>query len=303
MSSWPPRAWRPPTGRTAGSTSRHPPAPGPCATASRRWPATRNHPYRTLAADADASVAAHLARTAAEGLGHTGSLDDALVPIPTAIGSLRPAAILPSAQAAAARAMGGRWPAARRVQPLSRLMGAVRRSQPRACRRGRAGHPRSGRSRSSCPAWSRATTSRRRCSPGCSRTRAGAGGRSWPSPMRSRRARGASVCRPSSASTRHADVHAAAERALGSRVFEITSLPPSVPGLRLFEALRRRILRAGARIQIGFDVVDVERTRRPGHRHPHRGRIADAAHRRQTHSSWPPGASGEPGSGRATTAR
>ncbi|MBA3587684.1 MAG: FAD-binding protein, partial [Chloroflexi bacterium] len=60
----------------------------------------------------------------------------------------------------------------------------------------------------------------------------------------------------------HAEVHAEAERAFSHRVFEMASLPPSVPGLRLFEALRRRILTRGGRIQIGFDVVDVERTGR-----------------------------------------
>jgi glycerol-3-phosphate dehydrogenase subunit B len=63
-------------------------------------------------------------------------------------------------------------------------------------------------------------------------------------------------------SERHAAAHAEAEAALGHRVFEIPSLPPSVPGLRLFEALRRRILAFGGRIQIGFDVVRVERAGR-----------------------------------------
>lgn len=57
----------------------------------------------------------------------------------------------------------------------------------------------------------------------------------------------------------HAEVHADAERRLAHRIFEIASLPPSVPGLRLFEALRRRIVANGGRMQIGFDVVEVER--------------------------------------------
>ena len=39
------------------------------------------------------------------------------------------------------------------------------------------------------------------------------------------------------------------------------SVPPSVPGLRLYEALRRRLLAAGGRLQWGFPVVDVERDR------------------------------------------
>ena len=59
----------------------------------------------------------------------------------------------------------------------------------------------------------------------------------------------------------HAEVRAEAERALGHRIFEMASLPPSIPGLRLFEALRHRILAAGGEIQIGFDVSEVEGTR------------------------------------------
>ena len=37
------------------------------------------------------------------------------------------------------------------------------------------------------------------------------------------------------------------------------SLPPSIPGLRLFDALRGTVLAAGGRLQVGFDVVEVER--------------------------------------------
>ena len=62
---------------------------------------TDAHPYHRLAAATDAAVTAHLARTAAEGLGHAGSLDAPLKPLPTAIGALRRAAVLPLAQAAA----------------------------------------------------------------------------------------------------------------------------------------------------------------------------------------------------------
>ncbi len=221
---------------------------------------TRNHPYRTLAADADASVAAHLARTAAEGLAHTGSLDDALVPIPTAIGSHRPAAILPSAQAAALEPWAGdglllvgfsryrdSWApyAARNLERASwpggpAAMRAIEVELPglEGRQQHRAADPR--------PAVR---------GPGLARARALGHRRRAP-----RRARGASACRPSSASRGTPRCTRRPNRRLGSRVFEIASLPPSVPGLRLFEALRRRILRAGARIQIGFDVVDVERT-------------------------------------------
>ena len=42
---------------------------------------------------------------------------------------------------------------------------------------------------------------------------------------------------------------------LGVPVFEIPTLPPSVPGLRLFNALRRYLLDRGVRIQIGHPVI------------------------------------------------
>jgi glycerol-3-phosphate dehydrogenase subunit B len=39
---------------------------------------------------------------------------------------------------------------------------------------------------------------------------------------------------------------------MGRPIFEIPTLPPSVPGIRINGALRRRLLRAGARVEIGF---------------------------------------------------
>ncbi len=50
------------------------------------------------------------------------------------------------------------------------------------------------------------------------------------------------------------------ERRLGRRVFEIPTLPPSVPGMRLFEILRSALRRAGGRLVMGAEVVDVERS-------------------------------------------
>lgn len=48
------------------------------------------------------------------------------------------------------------------------------------------------------------------------------------------------------------------ESALGVPVFEVPTLPPSVPGIRLFEALKGALRAAGARFQIGFPVAGVE---------------------------------------------
>ena len=218
------------------------------------------HPYRTLAADADASVAAHLDRVAAEGLAHAGSLDDALTGIPTAIGALRPAAILPSAQAAALVPWAGDG---------LLLVGFTRFRDAWASYAARnlthAAWPAGG------PSEIRAIEvdlpeldQRHNIAPHVlARLFEDT---SW----RSRAVAAIADALPSGTwriglpavlgLDDHVAVHASVERALGGRVFEMASLPPSVPGLRLFEALRRRILGSGARIQIGFDVVEVERS-------------------------------------------
>ena len=216
------------------------------------------HPYRTLAADAAASVGAHLARTAAEGLDHAGSLDDRLTALPTAVGSLRPAAIVPTAQAAALEPWAGvglvlvgftryrdAW-ASYAARNLAHAAWAGGPSEIRAVevelpglRRHHNIAPQILARLFEDPAWrTRALDTIADAIP------AGAWRIGFPAVL---------------GLDAHAEVHAVAEEKLRSRVFEIATLPPSVPGLRLFEALRRRILRAGARIQIGFDVVEVER--------------------------------------------
>jgi glycerol-3-phosphate dehydrogenase subunit B len=216
------------------------------------------HPYRTLAADADASVARHIARVAAEGLDHIGSFDDPLRRIPTAIGSLRPAAILPSAQAAALRPWSGdglilvgftrfrdAWPtyAARNLRHAAWAGGP---SEVRSVEVELPGLDRLHNIAPQVLARRFEDTSWR--TPALSSIAAVIPAGAWRIGM------------PAVLGLdEHATVHAAVEQALGHRAFEVASLPPSVPGLRLFEALRRRILASGGRIQIGFDVVDVER--------------------------------------------
>jgi glycerol-3-phosphate dehydrogenase subunit B len=58
------------------------------------------------------------------------------------------------------------------------------------------------------------------------------------------------------------DPHAAwkdLEHRLGRPVFEIPTLPPSVPGMRMFEILRTALRRAGGRLVLGAEVVEAER--------------------------------------------
>lgn len=56
--------------------------------------------------------------------------------------------------------------------------------------------------------------------------------------------------------THHAEVLADLEERLGKSVFEISTLPPSVPGRRLFEALQTAFVQANGRLIIGSKVVD-----------------------------------------------
>ena len=49
------------------------------------------------------------------------------------------------------------------------------------------------------------------------------------------------------------------ERRLGRRVFEIPTLPPSAPGVRLYDLLRAALRAAGGRLVIGAEAVGVER--------------------------------------------
>jgi glycerol-3-phosphate dehydrogenase subunit B len=49
------------------------------------------------------------------------------------------------------------------------------------------------------------------------------------------------------------------EHRLGRRVFEIPTLPPSVPGMRLYEILRHALRTAGGRLVLGGEVVSSQR--------------------------------------------
>jgi glycerol-3-phosphate dehydrogenase subunit B len=55
------------------------------------------------------------------------------------------------------------------------------------------------------------------------------------------------------------EVLADVEHRLGRRVFEIPTLPPSVPGMRLYEILRSALRAAGGRLVLGAEVTSSER--------------------------------------------
>jgi len=72
------------------------------------------------------------------------------------------------------------------------------------------------------------------------------------------------------------------QRRLGRAVFEIPTLPPSVPGMRVFETLTSSLRRAGGRLVLGSAVVGAERSG---------GRIASvraraAGHDIRYHARW-----------------
>jgi glycerol-3-phosphate dehydrogenase subunit B len=53
-------------------------------------------------------------------------------------------------------------------------------------------------------------------------------------------------------------VHRELEERLRNTVFEIPTLPPSIPGMRLFDALKRALRRAGGRLVLGQPVIGAE---------------------------------------------
>lgn len=221
------------------------------------------HPYAALAPSVDAAVEAHLARLAVAGLPYDGSLDAPLVPVSTAIGSLRPAAILPTGQSAALAPWGNdelllvgfrgfrdAWPG----YAARNLGAAAWPDGPSAVRGIEVELPGIARLRNlaaqnlarlfDVPDWRRGALDAIAAAVRSDGSKASTVRIGLPAVL---------------GLVRHAEVFAEAERRLGSPLIEIPSLPPSVPGMRLFDALRHRILDAGGRVQIGFDVVHVER--------------------------------------------
>lgn len=216
------------------------------------------HPYAALAALVGGAVGGHLARLAAAGLPMRGSLDGPLVPIPTALGGLRRASILPAAQAAALDPWRGdglllvgfegyrdAW-AAYAARNLAAVdwpggPGTIRGVEVElpGTRQLRNFNARALARLFDDPAWrSAALDVMRRVVPD------GAWRIAVPAVL---------------GIADHRRAIEEAEASLGGSVIEMPSLPPSIPGLRLFDALRGTVLAAGGRLQVGFDVVEVER--------------------------------------------
>jgi glycerol-3-phosphate dehydrogenase subunit B len=221
--------------------------------ATDRW-----HPLAHLAADLPAALDEQLARLADAGLRYAGGLDDSFVQVPTAIGTLRPASVMPAAQAALREPWRGvgllligfrryrdAWPglAADNLR-ARRWPGGPQRIEAREVELPALDDLHNLNALTLArhfddPAWRHAAL----------RAIAGAipAGR-W------------RIGLPAVLGLAdHAAAFAEATVALGGAPFEIVSVPPSVPGLRLYEALRQRLLAVGARLQWGFPVVDVER--------------------------------------------
>jgi glycerol-3-phosphate dehydrogenase subunit B len=235
----------------------------------RRLAAREGHPYTILAPDVRPSIDWLLGVLAAEGLTYEGALDDPIRPVPTAIGVTRPAGVLPAAQAAAREpwlpgerlvvcgpagfkdfwpgAIGASlrratvWGGSTRVADRPATIEAVVAELPGL----------SGRRNLNAmvlarlfddPAWSAEAFG----AIADAVDRAGGGG-----PGR--------IALPAVLGLDdHARVMADARRLLPLPAFEVPLVPPSIPGLRLFNALRAAFRRRGGRIMVGEEVVRIE---------------------------------------------
>lgn len=237
----------------------------------------RGHPYARLRGEVLAAVSAVRVAVADEGLAYIGELDDPLRAIPTAIGGTRRAAILPAAQALALApwhpaerlvvcgiaGFKDFWPASiaaslRRAEVWERS-GAVAEADrpgrvdavlvelPGTAGRHNLNALELARSFDD-PVWRGEALAR------IARALDGAGGGS------SAR-RGAGLGRIAFPAVLGLNDHAAAledaTRILPLPLFEVPLVSPSIPGLRLYQALRAALRRQGGRIVIGEPVVGI----------------------------------------------
>jgi glycerol-3-phosphate dehydrogenase subunit B len=225
-----------------------------------------SHPYSFLAPDVPDALAWLLATLAAQGLPYVGDLDAPLRAVPTAIGGTRRVAILPDAQAAALAP----WEAGERLVVCGPAgfrdfwPAAIAASLRRAAVWG-------GDSR---PARVDAVSVEL---PGLGGRRNLSGlelARRFDDPTWRERALGALVRAIEAGGVAdgpgrvalpavlglddHAAALEAARRSLPLTPFEVPLVPPSVPGLRLYGALRAALRRRGGRITVGEPVARVE---------------------------------------------
>lgn len=229
--------------------------------------AAPGHPYAHLAADVSPALDWIRALLAAEGLEYQGDLDTPLQMVPTSIGGTRPAAILPNAQAAAARPWAAGetlvvcgiagfkdfWPDAiaaslsrprvwvgatgpERVTAVSvDLPGLAARHNLNALELARRLDDRT---------WRAAAIDRIATVLATAGVGDGAGRVALPAIL---------------GLEDHAAVLDDFRRRLPLDPFELPLVQPSVPGVRLYRALRAALIRAGGRVQIGEVVDHVDR--------------------------------------------
>ncbi len=227
--------------------------------------ASLDHPYAFLAPDAAPSVAWLLERLADSGLPYAGTLDAPIRRVPTAIGGTRRVAIVPGAQAPALRpwdpgeilVVAGPagfkdfWPAAI-ADSLSREDVWLGEDRPALVRGVAVELPGLGSQRNlnalalahrfEDPA--RRADDLDRFALAVERAAGGGQGR---------------VALPAVFGLeRHGDVWAELRARLPLEPFEVPLVPPSIPGMRLWQALRRRIRDAGGRVQVGEAVARIE---------------------------------------------
>jgi len=223
------------------------------------------HPYAILSGDVAPALAWLQERLGAAGLAYEGDLDTPLRPVPTSIGGIRRAAVLPAAQAAGARAWqpGERlivcgvagfkdfWPDAIAASlrrpwlwagaPGPESVVAVSAELPDLAGR----HNLSAvelANRFDKPEWRAAAID----------AIARAVDRAGNGPAR--------VALPAVFGIKdHAAVFAELGRRLPYAAFEMPLVPPSVPGMRLYNALRASLIAAGGRVMIGELVSHVIR--------------------------------------------
>jgi glycerol-3-phosphate dehydrogenase subunit B len=243
----------------------------------------RGHPYATLRGQVATALAGVRSTLADEGLAYIGELDDPLRAIPTAIGGTRRAAIMPAAQALALApwhpaerlvvcgiaGFKDFWPASiaaslRRPVVWERSGAATQGDRPGRVDAALVELPgTAGRHNLNAldlarsfddPVWRGEALAR------IARTLDGADGADGAGGRGSAR-RGAGAGRVAFPAVLGLNDHAAAledaAAILPLPVFEVPLVSPSIPGLRLYQALRAALRRHGGRIVIGEPVVGV----------------------------------------------